>query len=128
MVVDTSAILAIIFEESDADLFLGKLARARLRQISVVSYVEASMLVISRRGTGAEDELNLMLSESEIAITPVDLDQAKLASAAFRRYGKGRHRAGLNFGDCFSYALAKDCAEQLLFKGNDFAKTDIPVA
>jgi ribonuclease VapC len=128
MVVDTSAILAIIFEEQDADLFLGKLARARSRQTSVVSYVEASMLMISRRGTGAEDELNLMLSESEIAIAPVDIDQAKLASVAFRKYGKGRHPAGLNFGDCFSYALAKSSAEPLLFKGFDFAKTDIPVA
>jgi ribonuclease VapC len=128
MVVDTSAILAIIFDEQDADLFLGKLAKAKSRQASVVSYVEASMLMISQRGTGAEDELNLMLSEADITIAPVDLNQAKLASAAFRKYGKGRHPAALNFGDCFSYALAKSCAEPLLFKGFDFVKTDILVA
>ena len=83
------------------------------------------MLMTSRRGVAAENELNLMLSEADIDIVPVDLNQGKLASAAFRQYGKGRHPAGLNFGDCFSYALAKDCAEPLLFKGLDFAKTDI---
>jgi len=128
MVVDTSAILAILFEEHDADLFLGKLAQAKSRQASVVSYVEASMLMISRRGTGAENELDLMVSEADIAIVSVDFDQAKLASAAFRKYGKGRHPAGLNFGDCFSYALAKSCARPLLFTGLDFAKTDVDLA
>jgi ribonuclease VapC len=128
MVVDTSAILAIIFEEQDADLFLGKLAKAKSRQTSVVSYVEASMLMISRRGASAERELDLMLQDAEIIVVPVSLDQARLATTAFRHYGKGRHPAGLNFGDCFSYGLAKSCAEPLLFKGYDFAKTDIDVA
>jgi ribonuclease VapC len=128
MIVDTSVILAVIFEESDCDEFLRKLAKADSRQTSVVSYVEASMLMISRRGESAEHELDLMLHDAGIVIVPVSLDQAKLARAAFRQYGKGRHPAGLNFGDCFSYALAKSCAEPLLFKGSDFARTDIEMA
>jgi ribonuclease VapC len=128
MVVDTSVILAVIFEESGCDEFLRKLAKANSRQISVVSYVEASMLMISQRGEGAEHELDLMLHDAGIVIVPVSLDQAKLARTAFRQYGKGRHPSGLNFGDCFSYALAKNCAEPLLFKGLDFAKIDIDAA
>jgi ribonuclease VapC len=125
MVVDTSAILAVIFEEPDADFFLHKLAKARSRQTSVVSYVEASMLMISRRGADAESELDLMLQDAEINIVPVSLDQARLARTVFRIYGKRRHPASLNFGDCFSYALAKSTGEPLLFKGLDFAKTDV---
>jgi ribonuclease VapC len=128
MVVDTFVILAIIFEEADCNFFLEKLADMQVLRTSAVSYVEASMLLISRRGPDAEVELDLMLQRAEIEIVPVSVEHAKLARTAFRRYGKGRHPAGLNFGDCFSYALAKSCAEPLLFKGSNFAKTDIVVA
>jgi len=83
------------------------------------------MVLISRFGTVAESALDKVLHEASIIVTPVSVAHSRLAIAAFRHYGKGRHPAGLNFGDCFSYALAKDCAEPLLFKGLDFAKTDI---
>jgi ribonuclease VapC len=128
MVVDTSAIIAIIFEESDADYLLSKLAVALSRQASVVSYVEATMVLISRRGESAAAQLDPMLARADIEVVPVSMDQARLASAAFKNFGKGRHPAGLNFGDCFSYALAKNCGEPLLFKGVDFAKTDVQKA
>jgi ribonuclease VapC len=128
MVVDTSIIIAIILQEPDADLFLTKLARATSRRFSVVSYVEACMVLTSRRGKDVEAELDLMLRQSGIEVVPVTFEQAKLASAAFRQYGKGRHPAALNFGDCFSYALAKSSVEPLLFKGSDFARTDIKIA
>jgi ribonuclease VapC len=125
MVVDTSVILAIIFEEADCNFFLEKLADMQVHRTSAVSYVEASMLLISRRGPDAEAELDLMLQRAEIEIVPVSVEHAKLARTAFRRYGKGRHPAGLNFGDCFSYALARSVGEPLLFKGFDFSRTDI---
>jgi ribonuclease VapC len=128
MVVDTSVIIAIIFEESDADFLLNKLAIVRSRQASVVSYVEATMELISRRGEHAASQLDPMLARAGIEVVPISMDQARLASEAFKRFGKGRHPAELNFGDCFSYALAKSCGEPLLFKGVDFAKTDIDQA
>lgn len=128
MVVDTSAIIATMLNEPDADEMLRKMARTSVRHFSAVSYVECLMVLIGRMGEGAQQAVDAMLSRSGIVVSPVSLEQAKLAVTAFRQYGKGRHPAGLNFGDCFSYALAKSTGEPLLFKGTDFARTDIAVA
>lgn len=128
MVVDTSAIVSVLLKEADARPLIRKLYRAHSRQISAVSYMESSMVLMSRLGDNTEGALDGMLQRAKIAIVPVSVDHAKVAVAAFRQYGKGRHPASLNFGDCFSYALAKSTGEPLLFKGLDFAKTDIAQA
>jgi ribonuclease VapC len=124
MVVDTSAIVAIMLREPDRHHFFDKILDAEIRQISTVTYMEAGMVLTSRLGDAAEQALDQMLYETGITVVPLSLNQARLALAAFRQYGKGRHPAGLNFGDCFSYALAKSSMEPLLFKGQDFARTD----
>ncbi len=128
MVVDTSVVVAVMLREPERRYFLDKMVDARSREISAVSYMEAGMVLISRLGDEAEQALNTMLGEVGITVTPVSAMQSRMALAAFRRYGKGRHPAGLNLGDCFSYALAKSRAEGLLFKGADFSKTDIAIA
>jgi ribonuclease VapC len=128
VVVDTSAIVSVLLKEADARPLIRKLYRAHSRQISAVSYMESSMVLMSRLGDNTEGALDGMLQRAKIAIVPVSVDHAKVAVAAFRQYGKGRHPASLNFGDCFSYALAKSTGEPLLFKGLDFAKTDVASA
>lgn len=120
MVLDTSVIVAVILEEDGFEELALKIGDAETREISAVSYMEASMVLITKRGDGIEAILDKVLAEAEIAIVPVSVTQAQIARQAFRDYGKGRHPAGLNFGDCFSYALAKSHGESLLFKGNDF--------
>jgi len=127
MVVDTSAIVAIVFREPDRTLLYDKILDSASAQISAVSYMEAGMVLTSRLGN-AEKALDEILDELSIGVVPVTPIHAKLALEAFRRYGKGRHPAALNFGDCFSYALAKSAAEPLLFKGADFTRTDVQVA
>lgn len=128
MIVDTSALVAIILKETDYRPFLDKIMDAQASRLSAVSYMETSMVLLTRRGDTAIEELDQLLPETNIHVVPVDVNQSRLAVAAFRQYGKGRHPAALNFGDCFSYALAKDTGEPLLFKGTDFSKTDIEVA
>lgn len=128
MIVDTSALVAIILKETDYRPFLDKIMDAQASRLSAVSYLETSMVLLTRRGDTAIEELDQLLPETNIHVVPVDVNQSRLAVAAFRQYGKGRHPAALNFGDCFSYALAKDTGEPLLFKGTDFSKTDIEVA
>lgn len=128
MIVDTSALVAIILKETDYRPFLDKIMDAQASRLSAVSYLETSMVLLTRRGDTAIEELDQLLPETNIHVVPVDVNQSRLAVAAFRQYGKGRHPAALNFGDCFSYALAKDTGEPLLFNGTDFSKTDIEVA
>ena len=128
MVVDTSAIVAILFKEPDRRQFYDKILDADSCQISSVGYMEAGMVLTSSLGIVAEHARDRILHEAGVVVVPVSLTQAKLALEAFRNFGKGRHPAGLNFGDCFSYALAKSAAEPLLFKGKDFAMTDVLVA
>ena len=128
MVVDTSVIVAILFREAERRTFYDNILDDGSARISAVSYMEAGMVLTSRLGDIAERTLDQTLQALGIAVVPVTAAQAKLALQAFRQYGKGRHPAGLNFGDCFSYALAKSSAEPLLFKGSDFAKTDIGAA
>jgi ribonuclease VapC len=125
MVVDTSAVLAIAFAEPDADVFLLAIDAATRRLISAVSFVEASIVIDRRRGEVMAADIELVIGVLELEIEPVTAYQARLASEAYRTYGKGNHPAGLNFGDCFAYALAKAAGLPLLFKGDDFARTDV---
>lgn len=125
MIVDSSAILAILLSEEEADDFTERVLRAGVCRISAVSFVEASIIAESRGGDGSIRQLDALLRKVGIAVEPVSEEQALSARQAFSDFGKGRHPAGLNLGDCFSYALAKVAGEPLLFKGNDFRKTDV---
>ncbi len=128
MIVDTSAVIAILRSETDAAAIAEALERPHLRRMSAVSYVEAAVVVDSNRNPLLSRRFDDLLRDVQIGVEPVTLLQAQLAREAYRDFGKGRHRAGLNFGDCFAYALAKEKGETLLFKGNDFSHTDIEPA
>jgi len=128
MVIDSSAILAILQDEPERHVFNQAIAAADQRRFSAVSLLEVSIVVEARFGSEAQQDLDLFLATAEIVVVPFDLHLAKLARSAFQRYGKGRHPAALNLGDCCSYALAQACSAPLLFKGNDFGLTDIQVA
>ncbi len=128
MIVDSSAILAILGLESEAREFAEAIEEAPECRISVVSYVEAALVLDSRGNQALSRRLDDFVRETQVLLEPVTVDQARLARDAYRDFGKGRHRAGLNLGDCFAYALAKDKREPLLFKGNDFRKTDVEAA
>jgi ribonuclease VapC len=125
MVIDTSALAAIFFHEPERDAFRNAIVAASSRLISAATVLEAGMVIEGRRGGGAGREFDLFVVRAQIQIVPIDAELADLARSAWRKYGKGRHPAGLNFGDCFSYALAKSSGEPLLAKGGDFAKTDV---
>ncbi len=125
MVVDSSAIIAILKQEPDAQRFALALAYAPDRWMSAVSLVEAALVIEGRFGGRGARELDTLIARSRIQFVAFDGEQAALAREAFRRFGRGRHPAGLNFGDCLAYALAKHLDEPLLFKGDDFAKTDV---
>ena len=125
MVIDTSALAAIFFHEPERDAFRNAIVAASSRLISAATVLEAGMVIEGRRGGGAGREFDLFIVRAQIKIVPIDVELADLARAAWRKYGKGRHPAGLNFGDCFSYALAKATGEPLLTKGGDFARTDV---
>ena len=128
MVIDTSAIVAILGDEPERRCFTEAIAGAASRRMSVASLVEASIVIEVRYGTDGLRDLDALIERAAIGLVAVDLDQARLARHAFSRFGKGRHPAGLNFGDGFSYALARSLGETLLFKGSDFARTDISAA
>jgi ribonuclease VapC len=125
MVLDTSAVLAILQNEPERRKFNEAIDAAETRSLSTASFVECSMIVESRYGADGVRDLDLLIAKAQISLAPVDEEQANLARRAFRKFGKGRHPAGLNFGDCFSYALTKALQEPLLFKGNDFSQTDV---
>jgi ribonuclease VapC len=127
MIVDTSALLAILFGEEDARPLAEAIGRAAAKRLSAASYVELAMVALSRRGTTL-GEVDAQLAAWGIEVVAVTPSEARLAAHAFARYGRGRHPARLNFGDCFAYALAKERGEPLLFKGDDFARTDVAVA
>jgi ribonuclease VapC len=128
MVLDTSAIVAILLNEPDAAALAASIEAHAPRLLSAASLLEASMILESRKGEAGGQELDLFIYRAGIEIVPVDAEQAEIARIAWRQYGKGRHPAGLNYGDCFAYALAKVSDAPLLFKGTDFAQTDIGVA
>ncbi len=125
MVLETSAAVAIVLREHGYEQLENRLLVTERPVMSAVSYMEASMVLIGRRGEGTEKELDRFLYEANVAIVPLSVTQAKIAREAFVSFGKGRHPARLNFGDCFSYALAKQRGEPLLFKGEDFVLTDV---
>jgi len=126
IVVDTSALAAIVFGEPDAAMFVTALAaHAADVSISAATLVEARIVVEGRQGRDALDDLERALMKAAVKVEPVDEGQAALASTAWQRFGKGRHAADLNFGDCFSYALSKSLGAPLLFKGQDFSQTDV---
>jgi ribonuclease VapC len=125
MVVDTSALAAILFDEPDAGEFEAAIANDAVRLISAATVVEASLVVERRFGEQGGKELDALLREAEFEVVGVSQEQVNFARRALRTYGKGVHPASLNFGDCFPYALAKASGEPLLFKGEDFSKTDI---
>lgn len=125
MVIDTSALVAMLFGEPEAAGFEAAVGDDPVRLMSVASYLEAAIVIETRYGEPGGREFDLWLHRASVDLVSVDPGQAETARVAYRRYGKGRHRAGLNFGDCFSYALAKVSGQPLLFKGDDFAHTDI---
>lgn len=125
MIVDTSAMVAIFYGEPEAADFTKRIHGAASTRISVANYVELSMVIEKQLGPEGMIQVDAFFRRAAITIEPVTIDQGNLARQAFLDFGKGRHKAGLNFGDCFAYALAKDLNEPLLFKGKDFAQTDI---
>ena len=125
MVLDTSAIVAIALNEPDAPEIEVKIADDPVRLISAATVLEATMVIETRLGDAGGREFDLWLVKIGAEIIPVDAEQADAARRAWRRYGKERHAAALNYGDCFSFALAVTRGEPLLFKGADFAKTDV---
>ena len=128
MVIDTSALIAILQDEPERRVLNEAIEAAESCAMSTGSFLETSMVIESRYGPDGTRDLDLFISKARISLASVDADQAYVARNAFRSYGKGRHPAGLNFGDCFAYALAKMLDEPLLFKGSDFALTDIAVS
>ena len=125
MVVDTSAVIAILLGEPEAEAFATAIARAPKRKMSAVCALEAGIVIEARKGEEGGRELDLLLQKVGVEVVPLDAKQVEVARAAWRRFGKGRHPASLNMGDCCSYALAWCTGDSLLFKGDDFSRTDI---
>jgi ribonuclease VapC len=128
MVIDTSAVLAILLDERDASLYAEAIEKADSCHMSAANYLEAALIVDTRGDPVASREFDLFFRRADLLIEPVTFEHAKTARQAYRDFGKGRHPAGLNFGDCLAYALAKSLDEPLLFKGSDFSRTDIEAA
>ncbi|HZZ40686.1 MAG TPA: type II toxin-antitoxin system VapC family toxin [Acidobacteriaceae bacterium] len=128
MILDTSALAAIFFGEAEAIPFIQLIHRTHLNRISAATFVELFMMIESQLGADASRQCDAFLRRADVLIEPVTTEQSFIARQAFLDYGKGRHPAGLNFGDCFAFALARITGEPLLFKGADFAKTDIRAA
>lgn len=127
MVIDSSALIAILNAQPDRRSFIEAIESADSTRISVASFVECSIVIESRYGAEGLRDLDRFISRAAIEPIPVDQGQGQLARSAFSRFGKGRHRAALNFGDCFSYAAAISLGEPLLCKGDDFVHTDVPL-
>lgn len=125
MIIDASALVAIAFGEPERRAFTDMILSQPTRLASTASLLEAGMVVLGRLGEPGLERLRAVLEQTDVQSAPFTADQLDIALDAFRRFGKGRHPAGLNFGDCFSYALAKATGEPLLFKGDDFSRTDI---
>ncbi len=125
MVLDTSALLAILLGEPEAEAFARAIASHPKRLVSALSALESAIVLQARKGPSGVRELDLLLHSTGITIVSLDADQVQIARAAYEKFGKGRHPAALNLGDCGSYALARSSGEPLLFKGDDFSKTDL---
>ena len=126
MVVDTSAVIAVLLGESETEAFARALANDSKKMISAFNALESAIVIEAKKGEAGGRELALLLHHACIETIPLNRDQTELALSAWRKYGKGNHPAGLNIGDCCAYALAKYSGEPLLFKGQDFSRTDIP--
>jgi ribonuclease VapC len=127
VVMNTSALVALLSMEPEADRLARALEADPHRLISAATLTEAAIVIEARYGKAGGRELDLLVAKASLSVQAVDAQQVEVARNAWRRYGKGRHAAGLNYGDCFSYALAKTSGEPLLFKGEDFSQTDIAV-
>jgi ribonuclease VapC len=128
MVIDTSALVAIFFAEPERQKFLAAITAAGSRLVSAGIVLETGIVLEARQGEAAGREFDLFVVRAKLQIVPFDAEQTDVARSAWRKFGKGRHPAGLNFGDCFSYALARISGEPLLAKGTDFASTDVAIA
>jgi ribonuclease VapC len=128
MIVDTSAMVAILYREPEAVEFTQLIHDTDVCRMSVANWVELSMVIENQLGPGGMRQAEAFFRRAGVVVEPVTLDHGEIARQAFLDFGKGRHKAGLNFGDCFSYALAKSTGEPLLFKGADFSHTDIKAA
>jgi ribonuclease VapC len=128
MVIDPSALIAILKDEPERRIFNKTIEQADVCLLSAAAFVEVSIVIDCYYGYEGLRDLDLFIASAGIELVPVDIEQAHIARQAFRQFGKGHHPAALNFGDCFSYALAKATGFPLLFKGNDFSRTDIPAA
>lgn len=125
MVIDTSAVAAILFDEPERRRFNELIEADLTRLISAATLLESGIVVEGRSGEAAGRELDLLVHRAGFEIVPVSVDQVEIARAAYRRFGRGNHPAALSFGDCFAYALARSTGEPLLFKGDDFGRTDL---
>jgi ribonuclease VapC len=128
MIIDTSALVALLDQEPEAERIAHAVAASSERMLSAANLVEIGIVMQARRGDDGARDLDLLLAKLKVDIAVVTADHAGIARKAFRRYGRGRHAANLNFGDCFAYALAKEKSAPLLFKGDDFGRTDVIVA
>jgi ribonuclease VapC len=128
MVIDTSALLAILLGEADADQMVDAIERDQRRLLSAVQLLEAAVVIEAKKGAAGGRELDLLLHRAQVQIVNFTAELAERAREAWRRWGKGRHPAGLNFCDCCAYALAQQIGEPLLFKGKDFRRTDVRIA
>lgn len=125
MVLDTSALLVLLLDEPDAESFRIAVEEDATRLVSAATLLETAIVIEARKGDAGGRELDLLLHRADAVVVPVDGDQVAEARRAYRKFGRGRHAAGLNFGDVFAYALARTSGEPLLFKGEDFARTDV---
>lgn len=125
MIVDTSALMAVLFDEPDAMRFAQAIAGSSQCRMSIANLLEAALVVEGRTGLEGGCELDRLIDRAAIELIPITVEQAQAARLAWRRFGKGNHPAGLNFGDCFAYALAEVTGERLLYKGQDFTLTDV---
>ncbi len=125
MIIDTSAILAVLFQEPEAAAMTAAMVEAPERTMAAPNFLEASMLLQARKGDEGVKSLDVLIARLRIDIAPFDEDMAHIARAAFKTYGKGRHEASLNFGDCIAFALAQSTGRSLLFKGRDFSQTNV---
>jgi ribonuclease VapC len=129
MIVDTSALVAILMKEPESRRLLTAITSSSTAKLPASCHLEASMVILGRKcNSDALRDLDLLIAMSGMVIVSFTTNQSLIAREAFKRFGKGRHAAGLNFGDCMSYALAKETGEKLLFKDTDFSLTDVPVA
>jgi ribonuclease VapC len=128
MIVDTSAVMTILLSEPDAEQYAKAIDEAEVTRISAATFVEAAIVAGAYAGEAGGRDLDSFMRRTQIVMESVTEEQAHIARQAYADFGKGKHKAGLNFGDCFAYALARVTGEPLLFKGNDFRRTDIIAA